>query len=165
VRRTLTKYGYDKPILAGEIALKCDHPTPECYEAASAFIPRVYAEAHELNLLGAIYFALISEFAYKGLLLPDLTPRPMYGAYQFLGQLLAGAQPAGPVAGYAGLSGYNFIRPDGRRVQIVWATDGADQVLPLPSGFMQAFDKFGAPLTPVDGALAVGWSPIYIELA
>lgn len=164
VRRVLSQYGYDKPILAGEIALKCDEPTPECYDAAAAFIPRVYAEAYDLNLLGAVYFALISDFKYKGLLLPDFTPRPMYGAYQFLGQQLAGAQPEGPVADYAGLSGYSFIRPDGWRVQIVWATSGTDQTLPLPTGFAQAFDKFGAPLAPVEGTLTIGWSPIYVEL-
>jgi len=165
VRQVMAKYGYgDKPVFAGEIALKCDEPTDECYDVAAAFVPRAYAEAYGLNLLGGIYYALISEFKYKGLLLPDFTPRPAFWAYKFMSSQLLGTRYEGSVTDYPGVSGYMFRKDEARLVQILWSTDGTDQVIDLPPGFIWARDKFGNAITPVAGQLTVGWSPIYVEL-
>ena len=165
VRKVLEQYGYgDKPVLAGELALKCDEPTPVCYDVAASFVPRVYAEAYELDLLGGVYYALISEFKYKGLLLPDLAPRPAYWAYRFLSSQLADVLYIGPVQGYEGVLGSVFDKGGGRRIEILWSSDGTAQVLDLPAGFVSAYDKFGNDIAPVNGQLIVGWSPLYVEL-
>ncbi|MDY7078900.1 MAG: hypothetical protein SXV54_18455 [Chloroflexota bacterium] len=164
-RKVMGEYGHgDKPIFAGELALKCEEPTAECYEVAAAFVPRAYAEAYGLDLLGGVYYSLISEFKYKGLLLPDLTPRPAFWAYRFTSSQLIGARYEGPVVKYAGVTGHLFDRDGGRLVQILWATDGTDQVIDLPAGFVEAYDKYGEPLTPDGGQLTVGWSPVYVTL-
>jgi hypothetical protein len=165
VRKVLEQYGYgNKPVIAGELALKCDEPTPVCHEVAAAFVPRVYAEAYELDLLGGVYYALISEFKYKGLLLPDFTPRPAYWAYRFMNSQLADAQYIGPVNGYEGVSGSAFDKGGGRRIEIIWSSDGTNQVLDSPAGFVGAYDKFGTEVALVNGQLSVGWSPLYVEL-
>jgi len=109
VRRVMGQYGYaGKPVFSGEVALKCEEPSPECYDVGAAFVPRAYAEAYGLNLVGAIYYALISEFKYKGLLLPDFTPKPAFWSYAFFSSQLAGADYVGPVMGYDGVTGYTF---------------------------------------------------------
>jgi hypothetical protein len=151
-------------MLAGELALKCDEPTPVCYDVAAAFVPRAYAEAYELDLLGGVYYALISEFKYKGLLLPDFAPRPAYWAYYYLNRQLADAEYIGPVNGYDGVSGSVFDKGGGRRIEIIWSSDGTNQVLDLPAGSVSVYDKFGNEITSVSGQLSVGWSPLYVEL-
>ena len=165
VRQVMTNYGYgDKPVFTSEIALKCEEPTADCYDAAAAFIPRAYAEAYNLNLAGTTYFALISDFKYKGLLLPDFTPRPAYWAYKFMSSQIVGAQYEGSVMSYPGVSGAQFLQVSGQHVQIVWSTDGNDQIVTLPGNFAQALDKFGNPVPPNGNRVTVGWSPIYIVL-
>jgi hypothetical protein len=165
VRGVLTNYGYaDKPVFASEIALKCDAPTADCYDVGAAFIPRALAEAYSLNLAGTTYYALISDFGYKGLLLPDFTPRPAYWAYKFLGNQIVGTQYDGSVASYAGVTAVQFLRVNGQHVQIAWSTDGNDQAVTLPGNFAEAFDKFGNLISPNGNKLTIGWSPIYIVL-
>jgi hypothetical protein len=168
-QRVMGDYGHgDKPVFAGELALKCEEPTEECYDVAAAFVPRAYAEAYGLDLLGGVYYTLISpdEYVnrYKGLLRPDFTPRPAYWAYEFLSRQLISTEYEGPVTDYAGVSGYAFDRGGGRQMQIVWSTDGTDQVIDVPVGFAGAYDKYGDALAPVAGQITVGWSPIYVEL-
>jgi hypothetical protein len=78
---------------------------------------------------------------------------------------LANARYKEPVTEYAGVSGYAFDKGTGRMVvQIIWSTDGTDQVVDVPAGFVGAYDKYGTALTSDAGQLAVGWSPIYVEL-
>ncbi|MGD2178272.1 MAG: hypothetical protein PVG71_10665, partial [Anaerolineae bacterium] len=92
-RQVMARYGYDhKPVFAGELALKCEEPTATCYDVAAAFVPRAFAEAYELDLLGGIYYTLISPDSYrsryKGLLRPDGSARPAYWAYAFMSERL-----------------------------------------------------------------------------
>ena len=77
---------------------------------------------------------------------------------------LIGTRAAGRVTEYAGVSGYKFDRGGTLLVQIVWSTDGTDQMIDRSAGFVGAYDKYCDPLTPDAGQLTVGWSPIYIEL-
>jgi hypothetical protein len=164
-RKVLEAYGYDNmPVFAGELALKCEAPTAECYDVGAAFVPRAYAEAYGLDLLGGMYYALILEFNYKGLLLPDFTPRPAYWAYQFLSSKLIDRQYVGPVNDYGGVTGYAFGGGRSRRVEVLWSTDGTDQEIDVPADLVSAYDKFGAEIAPVGGQLPVGWSPVYLEL-
>ena len=165
VRRLLAQYGQpDKPIMATELALKCEERGPNCEDAGAAYIPRVVAEAHQLGLTGTVYYALITEFKYKGLLLPDLTPKQQYWAYQFLASQLSWVEYVKPVDHFPGVSGAEFNRSRLRRLWILWSTNGMDQGLTPPADFVQAFDKYGNVLPQSDGKLIVGWSPIYVYL-
>jgi len=165
-RRILARYGFEnKPVFAGEVALKCDDPTPECYEVGAAFVPRVYVEAYNMNLVGATYYALITEFKFKGLLLPDFTPKPAFAAYKYLGSQLGRARYQSAATGFQGLAGGQFEKEDGRQLLILWSADGSDVSLPLPGGFRAAYDKFGQKLPVIDDQLVIGWSPIYLERA
>lgn len=166
VRRLLEQYGVPgKAIMSTELALKCEEPGADCDEAGAAYIPRVYAEAHQLGLLGGVYYALITEYKYKGLLLPDLTPKPQYAAFKFLASQLSWVEYVKPVEGYAGVSGAEFNQSRLRRMWIVWSADGTDQALTPPADFVQAYDKYGNVLgLTEDGKLIVGWSPVYVSL-
>ena len=165
VRRLLAQYGHpDMPVIMTEIALKCHEPSDDCQEVGAAFIPRVYAEAYDLNLTGLIYYALITEFKYKGLLLEDLTPKKQYFAYQFMGSQLDAVEHVGPVTQFAGVQGQEFKQTFVRRLWILWSQDGSDQTISLPAGFVAAFDKYGNALPVAGNQLTVGWSPVYVQL-
>ncbi len=165
VRRVLGNYGHaNKPVFAGELALKCEAPTPECYDVAAAFIPRVFAEAYSLELRGTVYYPLVADQLYYALLPSDFTPRPPFQAYRFMSSQLVESRYEGPVTAYPGVSGHLFNQGGARLVQIVWSTDGTDRMITLPANFARAFDKFGSPIAPAAGQLTIGWSPVYIEL-
>jgi hypothetical protein len=163
MRDVLARYGYNKPLVLGEAALKCTQPTKACYEAAAAFIPRAFAEAYALGLYGAVYYPLVADRSYYALLKGDLSPRPMYDAFKFMSSQLSDAQYDQPVVDYADVSGYRFVKGDASALEIVWSADGTDHRMARPMGFLAAFDKYGQPIEPVDGQLIVGWSPIYIH--
>ena len=164
VRAVMGKYGYgNKPLVLGEMALLCENPTSECYDVAAAFVPRAYAEAYGLDVLGGMYYAMIWEPMHAGLVFPDLAPRPAFWAHKFMGSQLVNSHYEGPVAGYPGVSGHLFDQGD-ILVQIVWSTDGTEQAISVPANFARAFDKFGNIVAPSSGQLTIGWSPLYIEL-
>lgn len=164
-RDVLGRYGHaNKPIFAGEVALKCETDSVDCKDVGAAFIPRVYAEAYELGLIGATYYALISDFKHKGLLNNDKSIKPQYQAYEFMSSTLSHVEYGGAVTDYPGVSGQLFKRSGIRRIQVVWSTTGAEQTITLPADFVQAYDHYGNVLTPTDGTLKVSWAPIYVEL-
>jgi hypothetical protein len=163
LRRGLAAHGYaDKPVFAGEISLKCQEPTPDCYDAGAAFVPRAYAEAYALGTKCAMYYSLINESYYKGLLLPDLTPKPAYWAFKFMSDQIGEATYEGPVTKYAGVTGHSFLRAGSRHVQILWSADGSDRQIAVPVGFVAAYDKVGNLIAPSNGRLVAGWSPVYM---
>jgi hypothetical protein len=164
VRRLLSQYGQpNKTVVATELALKCETPGDDCQEVGAAYIPRVYAEAHQLGLDFAIYYALITEFKYKGLLLEDLTPKKQYYAFKYMATQLSWAEYVKPVTEYPGLSGAEFNRSRLRLFWIIWSSDGTTQYLTPPANFVQVTDKYGNVLDLVDGKIAVDWSPVYVH--
>lgn len=173
-RSKLSQYGLTKPVFVGEVALKCydpadprfadQPPLADCWEAAAAFVPRVYAEAYSLNVLGQVYYLLLTDVVKYSLMTSDFAPRPMYTSYQFMSSYLTNARFERAVTDYPGVSGSMMVKDGVRPFQIVWATDSITQTISTPANFARAFDKFGAPLEPISGTLEVGWSPIYIEL-
>ncbi len=169
-RNMLSKYGLNKPLFVGEAALKCYDPKPgepplsDCWEAAAAFVPRVYAEGYSLNVIGQVYYLLLYDNVYYSMMKSDFVPRPMYTAYQFMTTFLENARYERPVTEYPGVSGAMLNQNGVRPFQIVWSTDGVTQTIATPANFVRAFDKFGTPIEPTSGMLEIGWSPIYIEL-
>lgn len=170
-RNMLSKYGLTKPVFVGEAALKCYAPTKpgdpsvaDCWEAGAAFVPRVYAEAYSLNVIGQVYYPLLTDRVKYSMMTSDFSPRPMYTAYKFMGSYLVNARFERTVTEYSGVSGSMLIQDGVRPFQIVWSTNGVTQTISTPAKFVRAFDKYGTPIEPVAGALDIGWSPIYLEL-
>jgi hypothetical protein len=160
----MAQKGYSKPVFVGEVALKCTDGTAKCYDAAAAFVPRVYAEAYRLGVTGQVYYLLIADIVHYSLMTSDFAARPMYESYKVLSSYLQDSRYTGQVTEYPGVSGSLFNQNGTRPFQIVWSTDGTDQTIPTPPDFIRAADKFGQPIEPVNGQLTIGWSPIYLEL-
>jgi hypothetical protein len=163
VRQVIAQKGYNKPVFVGEVALKCYEPTAACLDASAAFVPRVYAEAYRLGVVGQVYYQLIDN-VYYSLMTSDFATRPMYDSYKILSNNLQNSRFVRAVTDYPGVSGSEFNQNSTRLFQIVWSTDGTDQVIPTPIGFVRAADKFGQPIEPVNNRLTIGWSPIYLEV-
>lgn len=165
-RGVLAEYGAgNKPIFLGEVALKCGEAGPDCEETGAAYIPRIYAEAYGLGVVGATYYALITEGdGYKGLIREDLSPKLQYQSYRFLGGMLHGVEHVGPVTTYPGVEGQSFKQSEVRRLQIIWSVDGLPQTVTPPPDFERAYDVFGNLVAPAEGKLTVDWSPLYLEL-
>lgn len=165
VRRLLDKYGKpDLPIMISEVALKCEEPSDDCQDVGAAYIPRAYAEGYGLNLTALIYYAMITEFKYKGLLLEDFTPKKQFEAYKFMGSQLSWVEHVGPITQFDGVDGQEFKQTFVRRLWILWSKDGLDHTITLPNDFVQAYDKYGNVLPTSGGELTVGWSPVYVQL-
>jgi hypothetical protein len=163
-RQVMAQKGYNKPVFIGEVALKCKEPAGECLDASAAFVPRVYAEAYRLGVVGQVYYLLVADSANYALLKSDLTPRPMYESYKVLSDNLHSARFERLVTDYPGVSGSEFNQNGTRLFQIVWSSDGTDRTISTPAGFIRATDKFGQLIEPVNGQLTIGWSPIYIDV-
>lgn len=164
-RRLLEQYGRpDLPIMVSEVALKCEEPSDDCQEVGAAYIPRAYAEGYGLNLTALIYYAMITEFKYKGLLLEDFTPKKQFEAYKVMGSQLSWVEHVGAVTQFDGIDGQEFKQSFVRRLWILWSKDGQDHTITLPTDFVRAFDKYGNVLPTTGNELTIGWSPVYIQL-
>ncbi|RLC80528.1 MAG: hypothetical protein DRJ03_08530 [Chloroflexi bacterium] len=164
LRGVLEQYGYGgKALMNTESALLCSESTPDCLETQAIYIPRVYADALAVGLKGQVYFATINEgWRHTGLLLHDLTPKPAYWAYSAAASQLSGARYQEPPS-YPGIKGYTFAR-DYRIVQVLWSADGARHTLTLPDDVLKVSDRYGNQLPVENGQVAIGISPVYLEI-
>ncbi|MFC2037685.1 hypothetical protein ACFLYD_06940 [Chloroflexota bacterium] len=164
LRDVLDRHGYEeKPLISSEAALLCFRPTDECLETQAMYVPRAYAEALALGLEGQIYYAMINEeWRHTGLLLPDLTPKPVYRAYNTATFFLAAVTYEGPAMGYPpGIAGYAFRRNDAQEyIDVIWSVDGSVQNVALPSE-ASAHDRYGG-LVASSGVVQVDLSPVYV---
>ena len=153
----------NKPLINTETALYCDVNTDPCFETQAVFTAKAYADGIALGLQGLVYYALKSEWRLTGLLRPDNTPRPSYLAFKTAADFSTLARYRGPVAGYpAGIFGHSYGPQAGTSIEVVWATDGAPQAVPLPVG-AAAFDRYGTPLPVSEGKITVDYGPVYIR--
>ena len=124
LREVLSAYGYgEKEFMNTELALLCGVSTDGCLETQAMYVPRAYAEALALEFQAQTYYAMINEaWRHTGLLLPDLTPKPVYYAYKNAASFLTRVDYIGAVMGYpAGVKGYTFHRWDGSAyVDVIW---------------------------------------------
>ncbi len=164
LKNILNRYGWgNKPLINTETALYCDVNSDPCLETQAVFVAKAYADGIALGLQGLVYYALKSEWRLTGLLRPDNTPRPSYLAFKTAADFLSRARYRGPVSGYpAGIFGHTFWPQVGTSIEVIWATDGAPQSVPLPSG-AEAFDLYGTPLSVSGGAITVDYGPVYIR--
>ncbi|MGD8793958.1 MAG: hypothetical protein PVF47_15510, partial [Anaerolineae bacterium] len=164
LRQVLDNYGYGgKPLVNTESALLCYQPVDECFVTQAMYVPRAYAEALAYGLESQIYYAIINDWwLHTGLLLPDLTPKPAYDAYQAAASFLSSAEYENPVTDYpVGIEGYSFL--DGNtlgHVDVIWSGDGSIVALNLPAG-SEAYDYYGS-FVASSGTVYANYSPLYI---
>jgi hypothetical protein len=165
VREVLAAHGYgDKKLMNTEAALLCREATEDCLETQTMYMPRAYAEALALEVEAQIYFSIINEaWNHTGLLLPDLTPKPLYYAYKTASVLLSPTTYAGAIEGYpAGVEGYAFRHRRGTAyLDVIWSEDGSAQSVDLSIGAL-AYDRYGNIITP-SGTIEVDYSPVYVS--
>jgi hypothetical protein len=164
LRERLAAYGYaGKPLMNTESALLCSLPSDACFSTQAAYVPRAYAEALALDLDAQFYFALVNDgWHYTGLLSPDLTPRPAYGAYQAANNFLSAVEYLGEAGGYVvGVEGYSFRKRDGSgTIDMIWSVDTNPVEVSLPvEGAV--YDMSGTYLGS-GGVYLVDWRPVYV---
>jgi hypothetical protein len=164
VREVLGRYGYaGKKLVITEAALLCAEDSAECLETQAMYVPRAYAEAAALGLESQSYYRMINEtWRHTGLLQPNLTPKPVYYAYQAAASFLSSCQYSGPVTGYeAAIEGYSFSRYDGQGyVDVIWAPYGTIYAISLPPG-ASAFDLYGNPVS--SSWVSLDFRPVYVQ--
>ena len=164
VREVLAAYGYgEKRLMNTESALLCSEPATDCLKTQAMYVPRAYAEALALGLEGQVYYATINDWWYHtGLLLPDLTPKPVYYAYKTAASFLAPVKYDGEAADYpAEIEGYTFRREDETGyIDVIWSVDGSAQDATVPTG-ASVYDQYGV-LIASSGTIQVNYSPVYV---
>jgi hypothetical protein len=88
-------------------------------------------------------------------------PLPVYDAYQFSANQMAGAKFSQHVTIYEGVRGYEFYR-SGTRMWFLWSADGQEHTIQLFTTPSAVYDVFGIAL-PAEGSLTVSLKPVYIE--
>jgi len=170
MEEVLAGYGYAKSLMLTEAGILCrDCPSPapaDFLEAQAAYLPRVYVRSMAMGLQATIWYTLNGPgWRHGGLLDENQQPRPAYNALQALTWLLANAQYLGPLEQFAGLEGHAFRRHDAEtEIWVLWAPDDTEVSIDLPASLQQAYDLAGAPLSPQNGSLEVGFAPVYLEV-
>jgi hypothetical protein len=166
LRGVLSQYGYgDKVLMNTESALFCSDPTADCLETQAIYVARVYAEAIALRLRAQVYFRMINEgWRHTGLLLPDLTPKPVYDAYQASSLFLTGVQSKGVATGYpSGIEGYTFRYNDhSGYVDVLWSADGSVKSVTVPENGV-AHDRYAVIIGSAGEVVQVDYSPVYVR--
>lgn len=171
LRELLTEYDVpDKFLMNTEIALLVcskDESDASCLNdggqrelAKSSYIVQAYVLAMADGWKANIWYSSLG-WRGSGLLNPDLSPRPSYGAYKFASSELNkasyysnGSSPE--------VKAYDFIK-DNQQIWVLWSADGDTHTLTLPEITWKEFDMFGNPVNP-GATLQVDWRPIYVVL-
>jgi hypothetical protein len=177
-RRALDGFADSRPVWVTEASYgayasgeKTADLTPEEERRQARDIPKIFARSLHAGNERVFYFLFpnFGETAGKfwGVLGPRrLEPRPSYLSLAASGRLLAGARPAGGIAGLpAGLEGWAFhARPDGksRAVLVLWAENDQKTAWQAPEG-AEIYDLWGRRVTG-PGERVVNGEPRFVVL-
>lgn len=100
---------------------------------------------------------------HPGLLDATDTPRPAATAFRVTSEKLTGATHAQRLGLGADVHAYRLVRPGGE-VFVLWSTRPATVALPVRAGVVRVTDVRGQVSTAAAGSLAVGESPVFVEL-
>lgn len=162
LRGVLNRYGYgNKALMNTESALLCGTDSAGCRDTQGMYIPRAYAEALALDLLGQVHFDLKGTWKYSGLLEPDLTCKPAYYAYKAAADFLSAVTYVGPATGYPpGIQGYTFRRWDRLAdVDVIWSVSTASVPVTLSAG-ATVYTQYNEVVAP---PIWVGYAPVYVK--
>lgn len=180
LREVMTNYGLYplKPLLVTEAGTMCsrdpilpsggkcsDIDAPLEYSDDQAeLVVRFYVRAIAYDITGVIWYTLnYQHYRHVGLLDSSNSAKPAYTAFQFLVSKLGTAEYVGPLT-YPYLRAFEFTKGT-QRIWVLWAPDQTDRYINIPTGFQQAYDKLGAPISVPPGATTILVnSPIYLIL-
>jgi hypothetical protein len=173
LRRVMSQYNVDKPLMNTESALLCNEDSLACRTAQAYAVGRLYARAIRDNLLGQIWYIYDSDgFRHTALIdTSDFsTPRPAYTAFHHASERLGQAQFIGPLTGQRpGVEGYRFQRGK-EEVVIVWSDTNSQATLTLPEGVQPLCTAWnGTPFActaeETQLTLLTGMAPRYVSFA
>lgn len=144
-----------------ETALLCMNTCDDRFEQTkSEWLARVYPDAIVLGFKANIWYNLYYVWRSTGLITTANLTTPAYTAYARSNMELAGAQYLGEVS-QPGVQGYEFQVP-GRRVWVLWSSDGGTHPYYLPGTPYAVLDVAGNSLAPYS-PLWITASPVYIR--
>ena len=168
LRQLMSQYGVEKPLIINEIGFMCRewegcNPTADKFlEAQADFLVRTLTRALSVKVMGYAWYTLNGPgWENSALLDQNQEPRRSYIAYQHISQLLQNTKYISTVNYGSDIEAYAFKRGS-EQVHVLWTrTDTLSQIA-KPTGFIEAFEWDGKPLTSSNGLLTVGFNPIYI---
>jgi hypothetical protein len=176
LREVLSRYNVSKPIIHTEGSLicpeymngqqgsyNCNPPNSIFFEAQADYVVWLYVRNIAEGLMGTVWYMFNDPgWRYSGMLDLSLNPRPSYNAYKFMTEELVGATFVRKNTSYPGVKVFEFSRP-GKRIWVMWTSDGVTRTINLPGGVLTVYNKYGATVTPSGNQLPVN-SPYYVEL-
>lgn len=172
LRNVMATYGVDKPLFNTEGALLCPIVSPECAQAQTDVIARLYARIIRDGVAGFVWYVYDNDSFYRtGMIDPGNpeSPRPIYYAYRQAVAQLDGATYLGPLEDQPeAVEGYRFQRGDATTL-IFWADSPATVSIALTANqAVTCSDWDGAPLacTPHEGGISLlaNPSPRYVVI-
>lgn len=194
IKAKMNLYGVTgKELLATEVAVICEQNNTtewdDCYGPPGYFeltkqyyLPRVYIQGIANGVTADIWYAARAGWKYTDLLWngppydPYLnnSPRPAYYSFKFAESMLRGTQFNQRVFGHTGVEIYEFVKPNGNRLWVVWSLDGLPHTISLPTNVVgggyydsDGYDPtYGYGLIPLSNPrkVDVNNEPKYIEL-
>jgi hypothetical protein len=176
LKQIMAQYGVDKPLVANEIGLlwcpsssNCPAPSADFENAQASFIVRSLTRGIGAGVQGFFWYPLeFPGFRFSSLLNENGSPKPVYTAYQQLGEQLAGTTYTAPITYTAGIEAFAFNRAK-EQVQVIWTTDVTTGTIAISSTqLLRAVTRDGQPIVPaISGAnsmVPIGFAPIYVVL-
>jgi hypothetical protein len=163
IQSLLSQYGVSgKFLMNTELAILCDSCSNDStFETTKAYyVTQAYAAAIAQGLRAIIWYSVLG-WQNSNLLNSDLSPRPVYSAFQFARNELYNATWVRDVTEYAGVKVYEFQRGD-HRIWVLWSLDGAEHGISLDASPRAVFDVFGISFI-ASNQLTITLEPKYIE--
>ncbi|HEY5270749.1 MAG TPA: hypothetical protein VII97_10460, partial [Anaerolineales bacterium] len=131
------------------------------FETTKAYyVVQTYAVGIAEGLRANIWYSVLG-WRGSGLLYANLSPRPVYTAFQFARSELRDATWVRDVTEYTGVTGYEFQRGD-RRIWVLWSLDGNTHSISLPDVPLAAWDALGNSV-PTVASMDIDLNPFYLE--
>ncbi len=176
LRDKLASYGLDKPLLCTEAGMWSDALHGGSDELQSRYVPQVFVRSVAADLKATIWLRLVDDAALgswkRGLLNPDLSPKPAYVAYQTLARQLAGADTGSTrtlglsETGSDQIEAYEFAARDGAtKIVVVWTEDGKEHPMSLAATQAIVVDKFGDQTTIYDWSDGVNDDRVWVTIS
>ncbi len=169
IARILVSYGATgKVLLNTESAVICGQTgteaaclTDDFRQTKAAYLVQVMVVAAGLGLKANVWYSL-GGWRASGLLGDE--GALALQAFKFLSGFFQGASFAGRRDDLGpDVFGYEFVRPNGNRVWVLWSGPGKSPEVNLPANTVNIYDYVGNRLSHPGGKLVVSWRPTYVE--
>ncbi len=179
IRQVLAQFGLSKDLLASEVGMWSDDRMGGSEQVQAKYLPQVFSRGMAAGLTATVWFMLMDEAGWEakhGLLNPDLSPKPVFYAFQTFAAQLQNMHYEKPLScspACGELEGYSFLNPSGKRITVVWNNSESTSVLSVTGNELRSVDLYGAVTDlydvgdgSTDGKVSVpvGPSAVYLEV-